>query len=107
MNRGRLTNFANKWRSSDKWTLPTEGRTVSLQNSSKNTVLRVRGSEVIEEAINQNDRSQTWYKREVGTDGYFTLTNPATDRDLTATNDGTLEAIGKLLRKGLCILCCQ
>ena len=95
MNGSTLTNKSN-WKSDDSWKLTpvrsSRGKRVYINNQSKNQVLGVVDGKV---QFVENQRGQSWLKGEANKLGYFTLTNPESQKALTATSEGFLAIEGK------------
>ena len=92
-----LTNKANIWQSTDKWTVKTKDSLVCLENSSNETVLSIADDgTVIQNTFAPNEPGQLWLKRD-SSDGFFILTNPQTQKVLTAGSDHHFETTGTCL----------
>ena len=78
-----------------------KGNKVYVENTTKNQVLGVVDGEV---ELVQDNRGQSWEKGEANQQGYFTLTNPASQKVLTADSEGLLTIEGKDLKKKSIIL---
>ena len=70
----------------------SRGKRVYINNQSKNKVLGVVDGKV---QLVENQRGQSWLKGEANKLGYFTLTNPESQKALTATSEGRLAIEGK------------
>ena len=76
-----LTNKANIWESSHKWSLKIEGPFIYIENNSEgNKVLGTIGNETKVDLLqrNQSDGSQKWIQGKPDHDGYFFLTTSST-----------------------------
>ena len=69
---------------------------VYIENTTENQVLGVVNGEV---KLVQDRRGHAWEKGEANQQGYFTFTNPASQKALTADSEGFLTIEGKDLRK--------
>ena len=102
MNGSTLTNKSN-WKSDDCWKLTpvrsSRGKRVFIENQSKNQVLGVVDGKV---QFVENQRGHSWLKGEANKLGYFTLTNPESQKALTATSEGCLAIEGNIQLKVLC-----
>ena len=92
------TNLKNKlsmWKSDDCWALnPLRGRKGNqfyIENTSKDQVLGLVDGNV---ELVQDGRGQAWEKGEPNTEGYFTLTNLASQKVLSAVSEGCLTVEG-------------
>ena len=84
-----------------------KGSFVYIENRSNETVLSISEDEKVIsqklkrfaqlDAFTPNDTGQMWLKRESNEDGYFILTNPHTQKILTAGSDHHFEIIGTLM----------
>ena len=96
------TNKSN-WKSDDCWKLTlvrsSRGKRVYIDNQSKNQVLGVVDGKV---QLVENQRGQSWLKGEANKLGYFTLTNPESQKALTATSEGCLVIEGNNQPKVFC-----
>ena len=82
------------WKSDDCWALnPLRGRTDKfyIENTSKGQVLGLVDDNV---QLVQDSRGQAWEKGEPNTEGYFTLTNLASQKVLSAVSEGCLTVEG-------------
>ena len=79
-----------------------KGNKVYIENTTENQVLGVVDGEV---KLVQDHRGQSWEKGEANQQGYFTLTNPASQKALTTDSEGFLTIEGKDLRK-IQLFCC-
>ena len=104
MNGSTLTNKSN-WKSGDCWKLTpvrsSRGKRVFIHNQSKNQVLGVVDGKV---QFVENQRGHSWLKGEANKLGYFTLTNPESQKALTATSEGCFAIEGNNQLKIFCIL---
>lgn len=95
-----LTNKSRFWNTNQCWSLKPlrsrKGNKVYIENTTENQVLGVVDDKV---KLVQDDRGQSWEKGEINQQGYFTLTNPASQKALTADSEGLLTIEGKDLRK--------
>ena len=80
-----MINKAEVWQSTDKWELQNDGSTCYIKNVSEDKVLHTENGQVNLEAFGLNDGRQMWEKGEPNDEGFFTLTNPDTEKVLTAT----------------------
>ena len=91
-----LTNKSKFWNSNQCWNLKPlrsrKGNKVYIENVTENQVLGVVDGEV---KLVQDNRGQSWEKGEANQQGYFTLTNPASQKALTADSEGFLTIEGK------------
>ena len=92
------TNLKNKlsmWKSDDCWALnPLRGRKGNqfyIENTSKDQVLGLVDGNV---ELVKDCRGQAWEKGEPNTQGYFTLTNLASQKVLSAFSEGCLTVEG-------------
>ena len=93
-----LTNKANIWQSTDNWTVKTKDSLVCLENSSNETVLSIADDgTVIQNTFAPNEPGQLWLKRDSNEDGFFILTNPQSQKVLTAGSDHHFETTGTCL----------
>ena len=84
--------------STDNWTLKTKGSLVYVENGSNDTILNITDDgKVIQDTSTPNETGQLWLKRKSNEDGYFILTNPQTQKILTAGSDHHFEIIGTYL----------
>ena len=101
-----LINKLKFWRTNQCWSLkPLRSRKdnkVYIENTTENKVLGVVDGQV---KLVQDQRGQSWEKGEANQQGYFTLTNPASQKALTADSEGFLTIEGKDLRK-IQLFCC-
>ena len=79
----------------------SRGKRVFIHNQSKNQVLGVVDGKV---QFVENHRGQSWLKGEANKLGYFTLTNPQSQKALTATSEGFLAIEGNNQLKVFAIL---
>ena len=91
-----MINKADVWQSNDKWELKKDDSTYYIMNVSENKVLCTENGQVNMEAIGINDERQIWEKGEANDEGFFTLTNPDTEKVLTATYLNGLSIEGML-----------
>ena len=100
---GKLVSKSNFWKSKNQWTFkPAEGSLVFVESSSKSEVLGIIDDAVIVEKLAQNNPGQMWEITNEGVannDGYFTLTNSASRKVLTAVSAKNLEMKGIHLNK--------
>ena len=99
-----LTNKTNICQLTYNWTVKKKGSLVYIENRSNKTVLSISDDETVIsqklklfaqlDAYTPNDTGQMWMKRESNEDGYFILTNPYTQKILTASSDHHFEIIG-------------
>ena len=66
---------------------------VSIENSLTNKTLVVIGNST-EEILVQNEKKQMWKKGVPNHEGYFSLTDPESNKTLTAVNETSLEIRG-------------
>lgn len=89
--------------STDNWTLKTKGSLVYVENGSNDTILNITDDgKVIQDTSTPNETGQLWLKRKSNEDGYFILTNPQTQKILTAGSDHHFEIIGTWITDILC-----
>jgi hypothetical protein len=79
----------------------SRGKRVYINNQSKNKVLGIVDGKV---QLVENQRGQSWLKGEANKLGYFTLTNPESQKALTATSEGCFAIEGNNQLKIFCIL---
>ena len=96
----KLKNDADIWQSNDQWSI-TNGTTLNetlvyVENSLTNKFLVVveNNTTALEKIVAQNDRKQMWIKGVPNRDGYFLLTDPESNKTLTAVNATSLEIRG-------------
>ena len=94
-----MINKADVWQSNDKWELKKDDSTYYIMNVSENKVLCTENGQVNMEAIGINDERQIWEKGEANDEGFFTLTNPDTEKVLTATYLNGLSIDGILFKE--------
>ena len=91
-----LTNRSRFWSNNQCWSLKPlrsrKGNQIYIENTTENQVFGVVDSEV---KLVQDHRGQSWEKGEVNHQGYFTLTNPASQKALTTDSEGFLAIEGK------------
>ena len=101
-----VINKLRSWNTNQCWNLkPLRSRKdnkVYIENTTENKVLGVVDGQV---KLVQDQRGQSWEKGEANQQGYFTLTNPASQKALTADSEGFLTIEGKDLRK-IQLFCC-
>ena len=94
MNGNLLINKAGKWRSNSGWQLPPEGSAGYIINLNTNMSLNiVNRKEIIEEYLDNTPR-QNWNIGKADREGYFTITNPASGKVLTANSKDRLTIEG-------------
>ena len=69
-----------------------KGNKVYIENTTENQFLGVVNGEV---KLVQDRRGQAWEKGEANQQGYFTFTNPASQKALTTDSEGFLAIEGK------------
>ena len=69
-----------------------KGNKVYIENTTESLVLGVVDGEV---KLVQDQRGQSWEMGEGNNQGYFTLTNPASQKALTTDSEGFLTIEGK------------
>ena len=90
---------ADVWQSTDKWQLQNDDSTCYIMNVSEDKVLCTENGLVNMEAFGLNDERQIWEKGEANDEGFFTLTNPDTEKVLTATYLNGLSIDGILFQE--------
>ena len=80
-----MINKAEVWQSTDKWELQNDDSTCYIKNVSQDKVLHTENGLVNLETLGLNDERQMWEKGEANDEGFFTLTNPDTEKVLSAT----------------------
>ena len=88
--------------------MKTKGTLVYIENKSNEKVLSISDDETVIsqklklfaqlDSFTPNDTGQMWLKRESNEDGYFILTNPHTQKILTAGSDHHFEIIGNQIK---------
>ena len=78
-----LENRAGHWISHDQWELPPEDSTGAIRNVDTGMVLGIDGLHVLEEIWDESPE-QIWKIGKSDTSGYFTITNQASGKPLTA-----------------------
>ena len=105
MNGTNLKNKLSVWKSDDCWNLhPLRGRTGNqfyIVNTSKDQALGLVDGNV---ELVQDGRGQAWEKGEPNKQGYFTLTNLASQKALTAVSEGCLTVEGNAYSLNLIFL---
>ena len=91
----KLKNDADIWQSNDQWSI-TNGTT--LNETLANKFLVVVENNTTEKIVAQNDRKQMWIKGVPNREGYFLLTDPESNKTLTAVNATSLEIRGNAKR---------
>ena len=72
-----------------------KGSFVYIENRSNETVLSITDDgTVIQNSFAPNETGQLWQKRDSNEDGFFILTNPHTQKVLTAGSDHLFEITG-------------
>ena len=94
-----MINKADVWQSNDKWELKKDDSTYYIMNVSENKVLCTENGQVSLEALSLHDERQMWEKGDTNDEGYFTLTNPDTEKVLTATYLNGLAIEGMLFNE--------
>ena len=101
----KLKNDADIWQSNDQWSIITNGTTLNetfvyIENSLTNKFLVVveNNTTAPEKIVAQNDRKQMWIKGVQNREGYFLLTDPESNKTLTAVNATSLEIRGNAKR---------
>ena len=101
----KLKNDADIWQSNDQWSIITNGTTLNetfvyIENSLTNKFLVVveNNTTVTGKIVAQNDRKQMWIKGIPNREGYFLLTDPESNKTLTAVNATSLEIRGNAKR---------
>ena len=91
-----LTNKSRFWKTNQCWSLKPlrtrKGNKVYIENTTESLVLGVVDGEV---KLVQDQRGQSWEMGEGNNQGYFTLTNPASQKALTTDSEGFLTIEGK------------
>lgn len=90
-----LMNKSNIWKSKDRWNLKSEGSMVLIENVSENKVITRKENVVSEEVLILNDVGQMWENGDPDKEGFFTLTDPDSEKVLTATPSNCLVMSGK------------
>ena len=90
-----LMNKSNIWKSKDRWNLKSEGSMVLIENVSENKVITRKENVVSEEVLILNDVGQMWENGDPDKEGFFTLTDPDSEKVLTATTSNCLVMSGK------------
>ena len=90
-----LMNKSNIWKSKDRWNLKSEGSMVLIENVSENKVITRKENVVSEEVLVLNNVSQMWENGVPDNEGFFTLTDPDSEKVLTATTSNCLVMSGK------------
>ena len=90
-----LMNKSNIWKSKDRWNLKSEGSMVLIENVSENKVITRKENVVSEEVLILNDVGQMWENGDSDKEGFFTLTDPDSEKILTATPSNCLVMSGK------------
>ena len=104
-----LKNKANAWSSVHKWNMIVKDKFVIMKNSSTNKVLSVgeNNIDVIENKLTEGSMRQMWIKvmdknpsetKRKTQDSYFTLSDPTSEKFLTATPDGLILSFGNKLK---------
>ena len=75
-----------------------KGNKVYIENKTENQVLGVVNGEV---KLVDDPRGHAWEKGEANKQGYFTFTNPASQKALTTNSEGFLTLEGKSEKKKL------
>ena len=94
-----MINKAEVWQSADKWELQNDDSTCYIKNVSKDKVLHTENGQVNLETLGLNDERQMWEKGEANDEGFFTLTNPDTEKVLAATYLNGLSIEGMLFNQ--------
>ena len=90
-----LMNKSNIWKSKDRWNLKSEGSMVLIENVSENKVITRKENVVSEEVLILNDVGQMWENGDSDKEGFFTLTDPDSEKVMTATPSNCLVMSGK------------
>jgi hypothetical protein len=100
LNGTNLKNKLNVWKSDDCWALnPLRGRKGNqfyIENTSKDQVLGLVDDNV---ELVQDGRGHAWEKGEPNKQGYFTLTNLASQKALSAVSEDCLTVEGNAYSK--------
>ena len=95
-----LTNNSRFWSSNQCWSLKPlrsrKGNKVYIENTTENQFLGVVNGEV---KLVQDSRGHAWEKGEPNKQGYFTFTNPDSQKALTTDSEGFLAIEGRNLLK--------
>ena len=94
-----MINKAEVWQSTDKWELQNDDSTCYIKNVSQDKVLHTENGLVNLETLGLNDERQMWEKGEANDEGFFTLTNPNTEKVLAATYLNGLSIEGMLFNE--------
>ena len=94
-----MKNNENRWNSTDRWNIKTEGKFVFIENTSKNKVWGIikRGSsfQVKEEEFLESKIDQLWIQGKPNTEGYFTLKSSVCQRFIKAVSSRRIQVKGK------------
>jgi hypothetical protein len=93
-----LKNKANIWKTNDTLNLVDIEGTFFIRNLSSNNMLSIKTKDnysydVLNEIVSETNRKQWWEKRNPDKKSCFIISNPLTEKVLTATFEG-LKAIG-------------
>ena len=96
LDNGILKNNENRWTSTDRWNIRTEGKFVLIENTSKTKVwgTKKRGS-VKEEEFLESKIDQLWIQGKPNTEGYFTLKSSVCQRFIKAVSSRRIQVKGK------------
>ena len=82
-------------KSKDRWNLKSEGSMILIENVSENKVITRKDNVVSEEVLVLNDVGQMWENGDPDNEDFFTLTDPDSEKVLTATTSNCLVMSGK------------
>ena len=90
-----LVNKANSWKSNEIWALKsTRGRSAYLENVSESKYLVDLDGTL---KLMDNNFGQTWEMGHPNKEGYFTITQPTSEKALSASSNQRFQLKGKFL----------
>ena len=96
LDNGILKNNENRWTSTDRWNIRTEGKFVFIENTSKNKVWgTIKKGRVKEEDFLESKIDQLWIQGEPNSEGYFTLKSSICQRFIKAVSSRRIQVKGK------------
>ena len=91
-----MKNYENRWTSTDRWNIKTEGKFVFIENTSKNKVWgTIKKGRVKEEDFLESKIDQHWIQGEPNSEGYFTLKSSVCQRFIKAVSSRRIQVKGK------------
>ena len=98
-----MKNNENRWTSTDRCNIKTEGKFVFIENTSTNKVWgiikRGRSVQVKEEEFLESKIDQLWIQGKPNTEGYFTLKSSVCQKFMKAKSSRSIRVQGKYRKK--------